>query len=83
MKKLNDKPARTDLTDRECTKILGGTIGALVEMADRHTVQDAVRWWAELSEEHWSTMFPTDISGAMLAYAAKADDKGNSGDKEP
>ncbi len=78
MKKLTDQPARTDLTDRECTKILGGTIGALVEMSDRRTVQAAVRWWADLSEEHWSTMFPTDISAALLQYAAKVDD----GDKK-
>lgn len=51
-KPLSPEPART-LTDRECVKILGGTIGGLVDMADVETVRNAVRWWAE-SEDGWT-----------------------------
>ena len=44
--KLNPEPARKDLTLRECTKILGGTIGALCGMADKDTIEQALDWWS-------------------------------------
>jgi hypothetical protein len=47
MPKLDSRPARTDLTDRECTKIIGGILGSLSQMTDLETLRGAVRWWAE------------------------------------
>ena len=45
--KLNPEPARQDLTLREVSKILGGTIGGLCSMADKETIEQAIRWWSE------------------------------------
>lgn len=50
--RLSTVPARTDLTDREFCKIIGGLIGAMVQMGDRDDVRNAVRWWAE-TDEAW------------------------------
>ena len=44
---LDTKPARTDLTDRECAKLLGAVIAGLCQMAPSEAVRAAVRWWAE------------------------------------
>jgi len=44
--RLKAGPAR-QLTDRECAKLLGGTIGCLATMADARDVVTAVQWWAE------------------------------------
>jgi hypothetical protein len=44
--KLNPEPARKDLTVRECTKLLGGTIGCLCGMADKETIKRAIDWWS-------------------------------------
>lgn len=52
---LDDAPARTDLTVRECTKIIGGLVGGLSQMAPIANVRDAVRWWAD-TDEAWSLM---------------------------
>lgn len=49
---LDKRPARTDLTDRECSKIIGGCIGSLAEMAPIENIRKAVRWWAE-TDEAW------------------------------
>jgi len=46
---LDSKPARL-LTDRECTKILGGVVGALMTMATPETVVIALNWWVEHPE---------------------------------
>lgn len=54
--KLNEKPARFDLTDRECAKLLGGMIGSLLHMADANDVRAAVRWWAARKPETWREM---------------------------
>ncbi len=75
--KLTEKPARTDLTDRECSKIIGGTIGALVDMADIEAVRRAVQWWAQLDEHHWKQMFgesSSDIHGALSSYIQTKDE---------
>ena len=53
--KLTNIPARTDLTDRECAKIIGGVIGGLCQLTCPMTVRAAVEWWA--AEEHaWEVM---------------------------
>ena len=49
---MDPRPARTDLTDRECIRLIGGLIGGLTQMADVDTVRAAVRWWAE-TDEAW------------------------------
>lgn len=51
---LDPQAARDDLTDRECAKLLGATIGGLMLMAGENEVRRAVRWWAELSDEQWA-----------------------------
>jgi hypothetical protein len=43
---LDPRPAR-ELTDRECCKLLGGTIGCLATMAPPDVVAAAVQWWAD------------------------------------
>jgi hypothetical protein len=53
---LDTRPAR-DLTARECAKILGGTIGCLESMTRGDEVREAIRWWANLSDDQWSTYF--------------------------
>ncbi len=52
---LDSRAARTDLTDRECAKLLGACIGGLVQMASLDDVRRAVRWWAE-NDEAWMLM---------------------------
>jgi len=52
-KALSILPARTDLTDREFTKILGGVLGGLGTMGTQENLRNAVRWWAE-TDEAWS-----------------------------
>lgn len=47
MVKLTTAPARTDLTDRECSKLIGCTIGGLCGMADKETIARAIQWWAD------------------------------------
>jgi 2-phospho-L-lactate transferase/gluconeogenesis factor (CofD/UPF0052 family) len=61
--KLNPHPSRTDLTDRECSKLLGSLIGGLCMMADLATVRDAVRWWAD-SDDAWRAMEDMARAGA-------------------
>lgn len=53
--KLNPQAARTDLTDRECAKIIGGLLGTLVQLAEPETVRKAVHWWAE-NDRAWAPM---------------------------
>lgn len=48
--KLSPAPSRTDLTDRECSVLVGGLLGGLVRMADLPTLRRAVRWWAETDD---------------------------------
>lgn len=50
--KLDERCARSDLTDREITKIIGGQLYAFVEMSDIETTRRAVRWLAE-TDEFW------------------------------
>ena len=56
MKELSVQPSRTDLTDRECARLLGAVLSGLCLMADKQSVRDAVRWWAE-SDEAWRAMY--------------------------
>lgn len=55
--------ARTDLTDRECAKLIGGLIGVLCQMADVETVRRSVVWWAE-TEEAWKFMQAVETAAA-------------------
>jgi hypothetical protein len=51
--KLDSRPARTDMTSREAAKVLGGLIGAMLQMSDNpEAIRDAVRWIAE-NDEYW------------------------------
>lgn len=52
--KLDERAARTDLTSRECSKLLGSIIGGLFTMAPRQSIRDAVTWWAV----HFDEAFP-------------------------
>jgi hypothetical protein len=53
--KLDKRDPRNDLTDRECAKLLGATIGGLITMSDVETVRRAIRWWAE-DDAAWTYM---------------------------
>lgn len=44
---LDTRPARNDLTSRECAKLLGGLLASLSEQALIDDVREAVIWWAE------------------------------------
>jgi hypothetical protein len=52
---LDPRPPRADLTDRECTKVLCGCIGSLLQMATPETLERAVQWIAQ-TPEFWQTM---------------------------
>jgi hypothetical protein len=53
VEKLDPRPRRVDLTDREITSLLGGLIGSLsINAPDTDTVRRAVRWWAE-NDDGW------------------------------
>lgn len=56
--KLDSRAARNDLTDRECTKLIGGLIGSLALMTDLAALRRAVRFWAE-EDQLWSKMQET------------------------
>lgn len=60
-KPLHLEPARTDLTDRECAKLLGGIIGSLCQMTTPETVRAAVQYWAQ-TDAVWE---------ALKTYSAK------------
>lgn len=51
--RLDERPARKNLTSREAAKLLGATLGGLLEVSDRQTVQTALKWWAEQGDEAW------------------------------
>lgn len=61
---LDDRPARNDLTSRECAKILAGTITALADQAAIDNVKLAIEWLAR-SESMW------DALRKMKAYSAE------------
>ncbi|HEY1209991.1 MAG TPA: hypothetical protein VGE85_11525 [Terracidiphilus sp.] len=46
-KPLETSPSRRDLSDRECSTIIGAVIGGLTQLADIDDIRNAVRWWAE------------------------------------
>jgi hypothetical protein len=48
--KLDERPARTDLTSREIAKLLGGFFGALLQMTDVDEIATAVQWWHQTPE---------------------------------
>lgn len=52
MTKLDPRPARTNLnlTSRECSILIGGFLGALVQITEVETIKIAMRWWQETPE---------------------------------
>lgn len=62
--KLDTHAARTDLTDRECAKLIGGTVGVLMQMANEETVRRGLRWWADLTDGQWAQL--ADAERAIL-----------------
>lgn len=64
--KLDDRPARTDLTDRECAKLIGGLVGNLLQMSDQQSVRRALQWWVDLPGKHWD-----DFSAQLLRMIKK------------
>lgn len=46
MTELDPRPPRDDFTSTECAKILGGTLGALSQMASIEALTEAVAYWA-------------------------------------
>lgn len=52
--RLDTRPGRTDLTSRECAKILGGLLGSLCQNAAIEDVRLAVTWWSQ-NETAWAT----------------------------
>ena len=54
-KLLDTRPARTDLTSRECSKLIGGMIGTLCQMAPMENVRTAIKWWAQ-TDAAWSLL---------------------------
>lgn len=52
MQKLDPRPTRHDLTDRECASIITGTLGPLAMMTDVETLRRTVRWIAD-NEDIW------------------------------
>lgn len=59
---LSPEPARTDLTDRECAKLLCAQVGVLCQMAPLSTVRKAAEWVAA-SDEFWQYM--QQVNAAM------------------
>jgi hypothetical protein len=53
--KLDTRAARTDLTTRECSKIVGSLVGGLLQMTDPKTLRDALRWFVE-TDDFWVLM---------------------------
>ena len=53
--KLDERCARTDLTDREIAKIVCGNLYSLVGMSDVETVKPAINWIAQ-TDEIWRHM---------------------------
>lgn len=45
--KLDPRSARTDLTSRELSKLLGGFLGTLIQLADVEAIKTAMQWWIE------------------------------------
>ena len=52
---LDSRAARTDLTNRECSKLLGGIIGVLCQMASTAIVREAVCYWAN-TDDLWEIL---------------------------
>jgi len=47
---LDPNPARTHLTSREVSKLLGAFLGALVQLTDVESIKTACQWWSETPE---------------------------------
>lgn len=59
--KLDKREARTDLTSRECAKLIGGMLSGLAGMARAGEIKLALSWWAQHPE----------VVDAMFAHAGQ------------
>ena len=64
---LDSMPSRTDLTSRECAKIIGGLLGSLTGVAAIDDVKCAIDWWSQ-NESAWNSF------RRMKAYFAENPD---------
>jgi hypothetical protein len=71
---LDPRPVRTDLTDRECSRIIGGLLGSLCGCSDVETVRSAVKWWAE-TDQAWVWMKAQQSELERLGLSPKRDKK--------
>lgn len=73
MRKLTMEPARTDLSDREAAKLIGGLVGVLLQMSDERTVRAALRWWADMSDDEWKVIRScmTNVAGMAVGSVAE------------
>ena len=70
--KLDSRESRNDLTDRECVKLIGGLVGALLQSAPPVFVARALRWWALLPHLHpdvWAAMATAKQALAEMEFA--------------
>ncbi len=72
--KLDERPARDDLTDRECAKLIGGFLGGLIGQADVDDVKRAIDWWSQNQsawtsfrkiKEYWTENPDVDVASAV------------------
>lgn len=79
---LDPRPARTDLTDRECTKIIGGLLAPLVQRAGSECIRPAVGtvcrllrgepldWEAASDREEEAAVLVGALATALVGMAA-------------
>lgn len=75
---LSTAPARTDLTDRECAKLIGSFIGSLCDIAPVENVERALQWWAQ-HPEAWEYLRASMAAVKATADSVAASVRGGSG----
>jgi hypothetical protein len=69
-KLLSEKPSRTDFTDRECSRIIGGVIGAIAGQAESlESLRNAVKFWAE-NDYLWEVLRENEKNNAQVGLLA-------------
>jgi len=53
--RLSELPARTQLTDLECSLIMGTSLAVLLQMGEPDEVRRRLRWWTEY-EQGWAIL---------------------------
>jgi hypothetical protein len=64
---LDSRPRRA-MTDNECICMLGGTVGALLQLASSTEVERAIQWWVEHPE---SLVHILSLTRSTLAFNSK------------